>query len=70
MEINKQKKAAFFLLIIFFSLFYLVSQDNITTKTYKDLQGNIICNETYVNGELNSTPCNINYEIEENWSQI
>lgn len=69
LEINKQKKAAFFLLIIFFSMLYLVNQDTTTIKSYKDMQGNIICNETYVNGELTTPPCKENINIKINWSQ-
>lgn len=44
------------LLAIFVSLFLLTTIDKIETLEYS-MHGEVLCTETYINGELNGTPC-------------
>ena len=55
---KKQKIITFIsLLAILLSLVYIATIDTIKVVEYKNKAGDVLCTETYVNGELNTSPC-------------
>jgi len=52
------------------SLLYMMSLDNITTISYKNVNGDTLCVETYVNGDIEGNYCpqnkhHISYAIDQ-----
>ena len=54
---KKQHLLLLYLLIMFIALFYISTLDRYDTIQYKDIQGNVICEENYVNGKIINGYC-------------
>lgn len=57
------------LILILMALAFFAMQDSIGTITYKDVQGNVVCTERYVNGQIDGNYCpqnsrHIQYKID------
>jgi hypothetical protein len=52
----KKILAVSLLIVILSAICYLTTLDSTTTINYRQ-HGAVVCTETYINGELNSSPC-------------
>lgn len=72
-NLSKVKKVVVLILMISIlaSLIYISTIDKVETFKYKRY-GEVVCKETYVNGELNTTPCpqNPEYNDAEKWETV